>query len=133
MKSYNIMRNSLTILLKTFSENLQALFLYIPSQPTFQRRINVFSTLWINVEITLIQHWKWNKIRRRIFNVAQRWYNISALHWNNFKTTLHTIETTLCNVGTTLIQLCFNLVSTLVKAILNPIRLDMIMGLQIDE
>ena len=28
------------------------------AQPTFQRRINVVSTLWINVEITLIRHWK---------------------------------------------------------------------------
>ena len=48
------------------------------SQPTFQRRINVVSTLWINVEIMLIRRWKWNKIRHWIFNVAQRWYNISA-------------------------------------------------------
>ena len=28
------------------------------TQPTFQRRINVVSTLWINVEITLIRRWK---------------------------------------------------------------------------
>ena len=27
---------------------------YVKPQPTFQRRINVVSTLWINVEITLI-------------------------------------------------------------------------------
>ena len=87
----------------------------IPSQPTFQCRINVVSTLWINVEITLIRHWKWNKIRRRIFNVAQRWYNVSARRWNN--------------VETTLIKRCFNLTWTLVKAILNPIGLVMIMDL----
>ena len=37
------------------------------------------------------------------------------------------------NVGTTLIQRYFNLASTLVKAILNPIGLVMIMDLQIDE
>ena len=43
--------------------NLAKIFLYlrtrlretIVTQPTFQRRINVVSTLWINVEITLIQ------------------------------------------------------------------------------
>ena len=82
--------------------------------------------LWINVEITLIRRWKWNKIRRRIFNVAQRWYNVSARRWNNVETTLHNVETTLHNVGTTLIQRCFNLASTLVKPILNPIGLVMI-------
>ena len=92
----------------------------------FHRWINVVSTLWINVEITLIWRWKWNKIRRRIFNVAQRWYNVSARRWNNVETTLH-------NVGTTLIQRCFNLASTLVKTILNPIGLVMIMDLQIHE
>ena len=80
------------------------------SQPIFQRRINFVSTLWINIEITLIQRWKWNKIRRRIFNIAQRWYNVSARRWNNVETTLHNVETTLHNVGTTLIQHCFNLV-----------------------
>ena len=99
---------------------------FLSSQPTFRRRINVVWTLWINVERTLIRRWKWNKIRRRIFNVAQRWYNVSARRWNNVETTLH-------NVGTTLIQRCFNLASTLVKAILNPIGLVMIMDLQIDE
>ena len=77
------------------------------TQPTFQRRINVVSTLCINVEITLIRRWKWNKIRHWIFNAAQRWYNVSARRWNN--------------VETTLIQSCFNLVSTLLKPILNPI------------
>ena len=49
------------------------------------------STLWINVEITLIRRWKWNKIRRRIFNV-----------------------------DTTLSQFCSNLASTLVKAVSKP-------------
>ena len=84
----------------------------VTTQSTFQHRINVVSVLWINVEITLIRRWKWNKIWRRIFNVAQRWYNVSARRWNN--------------VGTTLIQRCFNLASTLVKPILNPIGLVMI-------
>ena len=99
------------------------------TQPTSQRRINVVSTLWINVEITLIWLWKGNKIQRRIFNVAQHWYNVSA----HVETTLHNVETTLHNVGTTLIQRCFNLASTLVKTILNPIGLVMIMDLQIHE
>ena len=96
------------------------------SQPTFQRRINVVSTLWINVEITLIRRWKWNKIRRRIFNVAQRWYNVSVRRWNNVETTSHNVGTTLHNDGTTLIECCFNLASTLVKPLLNPIGLVII-------
>ena len=70
----------------------------LTTQPTFQRRINVVSTLWINVEITLIQRWKWNKIRRRIFNIAQRWYNVGVRRWNN--------------VETALIQVCLNFVPT---------------------
>ena len=74
----------------------------------------------------LIRRWKWNKIRRRIFNVAQRWYNVSVRRWNNIETTLH-------NVGTTLIKRCFNRASTLVKAILNPIGLLMIVDCEIVE
>ena len=96
------------------------------TQPTFHRRINVISTLWTNVETTLIRRWKWKKIRLQIFNVAQRWCNVSPRRWNNVETTLH-------DVGTTLIQRCLNLASTLVKAILNLIGLVMIMDLQIDE
>ena len=96
------------------------------TQPAFQRWINVVSTLWINVEITLNRRWKWNKIQPRIFNVVQRWYNVSIRRWNNIKTTLH-------NVETTLVQRCFNLVLTLVKAILNPIGLVMIGDCEIIE
>ena len=44
------------------------------TEPTFQRRINVVSTLWI--------------IRRRIFDVAQHWYNVGVWRWNNVETTL---------------------------------------------
>ena len=95
---------------------------YPLSSPTFPRRIDVFSALCINVEITLIQRWKWQKIRRRIFNVAQRLYNVSTRRWNNVETTLH-------NVHTTLYQRCFNVAWTLVKAILNPVGLLMIMNL----
>ena len=64
------------------------------SQPTFQRRINVVSTLWINVEITLIRHWKWNKSD----------VGFSALH--NVDTTL------VSDAETTLIQLYLDVVST---------------------
>ena len=51
----------------------------------FQRCV---STLWISVEMTLIRGWKWSKIWRRIFNVAQRWYNVVVRRWNNVETTL---------------------------------------------
>ena len=50
--------------------------------------INIASTMWINVERTLIRRWKWKKIRRRIFNVAQRWYNFGVRRWSNVETTL---------------------------------------------
>ena len=78
--------------------------IHLRTQPTFQRRINVVSTLWINVEITFIGRWKWNKIRRWIFNVTENWYNVSDWRWNNVKTTLHKFKTTLQDVGTTLFQ-----------------------------
>ena len=108
-------------------------FASIRTQPTFQSRINVVWTLSITVEITLVRRCKCNKIRRRIFNVAQRCYNVSAWRWNNVEITLHNIETMLYNVGTTLIQRCFNLASTLVKAVLNPIGLVMILDCEIVE
>ena len=108
-------------------------FASIRTQPTFQSRINVVWTLSIIVEVTLVRRCKWNKIQRRIFNVAQRCYNVSAWRWNNVEITLHNIETMLYNVGTTLIQRCFNLASTLVKAVLNPIGLVMILDCEIVE
>ena len=79
------------------------------TQPTFQRRINVVSTLWINVKIMLIRRWKWNKIRRRTFNIAQRWCNAGVRRWNK--------------VDKTLFRRCFNVSSALVKAISKPVRL----------
>ena len=83
--------------------------------------------------LNVVNHrWKWNKIRRRIFNVAQRWYNFGARRWNNVEITLHNNET-LYNVGTKLIQRCFNLASTLVKAVLNPIELVMTVDCEIVE
>ena len=122
---------SMLILWRTFLESFMVFLTIFHEvmklfQPSFQGRINVVSTLWINVEITLIRRWKWNKIRRRIFNVAQRWYNVSVRRWNNIETTLH-------NVGTTLIKRCFNRASTLVKAILNLIGLLMIVDCEIVE
>ena len=53
------------------------------TKTTFQCQINIVSTLWITVEITLIRHWKWNKIRSRFFNVAQHWYNVGVQECNN--------------------------------------------------
>ena len=79
------------------------------TQPTFQSRLNIVSTLWINVEITLIWRWKCNKIRHRIFNVAQRLYNVSARRWNNVETTLHNVKTTSHNGDTTFYQYCARL------------------------
>ena len=79
------------------------------TQPTFKRRINIVLMLWIYVEIALIRRWKWNKIRRRIFNVALHWYNVGVRCWNN--------------VDTTLSQRCFNVASTLVKALSKPVGL----------
>ena len=89
-------------------------------QPTFPRRSNVVDQRWNNVDPT----WKMKQ------NLTS---NVGARRWNNLETTLHNVETALHNVGTTLIQRCFKLVSTLVKTILNPIRVVMIMDLQIHE
>ena len=53
-------------------------------------------------------------------------HNVDTTSVPDGETTLRNVETTLHNVGTMLIQRYFNLASTLVKAILNPIRLVMI-------
>ena len=91
-----------------------------------QKKEKTEKETWVNVEITLIRRWKCSKIQRWVFNVAQLWHNFSTRCWNNFKTTLH-------NIGTTLIRRCFNLASTLVKAILNPMVLVMIVDCEIVE
>ena len=100
--------------------------------PTSQRRINLVSTLWITIQITVIRCWKWNnKIQSRIFNVSQHRYNVGVQHWNNVKSALHNVNGTVfqrctmfqrCfNVDMTLSQRCFNLAFTSVKAISKPI------------
>ena len=91
-------------------------------QPTFQPWVNVVSTLWSDVE---------NKTKSDVrFSTL---HNVDTTSVPNVETTLQNVETTLHNVGTTLIQRCFNLASTLVKAILNPIGLVMIVDYEIVE
>ena len=74
------------------------------AQPIFQRRINVVSTLWINVGPTL-------KMKQNPTSDFQRRTTlIQRQCCNNVETTLHNVETTLhvvlrwCNVDTTLFQ-----------------------------
>ena len=93
-----------------------AAFVFKPTL-TYPANISTSDQRCFNVEITLIWRWKWNKIRRRIFNVAQRGYNVSAQRWNNVQTTLHNVETTLHNVDTTLFQPSFDV------TISNPVGL----------
>ena len=84
---------------------------------------NVVDQRWNNVDPTL-------KMEQ---NSTSNFQHCSCRRWNNVETTLHNVETTLHNVGATLIQRCFNLASTLVKAIFNPIGLVMIVGCKIVE
>ena len=92
------------------------------TEPTFQRRINVVSMLWVNVEITL----------SNVENETKSDVGLSTLH-NVDTASVPDVETTLQNVEATLIQRCFNIASILVKAILNPIGLVIIMDLKADE
>ena len=102
------------------------------AQPTFHRRINVVSRFWITVEATLIRRWKWNKIRNRIFNVAQQWYNVGVQQWKNVKSMLGSIDEPVFQYCATSLQRCLNVASTSVKAISKPIWLVKSMGLQKD-
>ena len=61
-----------------FNLHSQLMVRFLPSWPKFQPRVNVVSELKFSIKMTLIQRWKWNKIRRRIFNFAQRWHNVEA-------------------------------------------------------
>ena len=78
------------------------------TQPTFQRRINVVSTFWITLEITLIRRGKRKKIRNRSFIVAQDWYKIGVKRWNNVKSTMHIVDGTVSQSCATSFQRCFN-------------------------
>ena len=111
--------------------------------PTFQRRINIVSTLWITFQIALTRCWKWDQIQSRIFNVAQHWYHVGVQRWNNVKSTLCNVNATVfqrctlslqrCfSVDMTLSQRCSNVASALVKAISRPIWLMKSMDLQKD-
>ena len=102
------------------------------TQPAFHRRINILSRFWITVETTLIRRWKWNKIRNRTFNVAQQWYNVGVQQWKNVKSMLRNTDETVFQYCTTSFQRCFNVASTLVKAISKPIWLVKSMDLQKD-
>ena len=103
---------------------------YCPSM--FQHWINVVSKLWINIEITLIRRWKWNKIRWWIFSVAQSFVSdveTMFIKWF-FNGRQHR-----CNVVPTLIWHFCHVVSTChqhIKATSKPIWLMICTGHQID-
>ena len=61
-----------------FDLHSQLMVRFLPSWRKFQPRVNVVSELKFSIKMTLIQRWKWNKIRRRIFNFAQRWHNVET-------------------------------------------------------
>ena len=102
------------------------------------QHFNFGSTLFQGCGLT-IQNLKWNKIRRRIFRVVQRWYNFgvrveTALNYC-CKTSMQpfsNVAQRCFNVNVTLSQRCFNVASTLVKAISKPIWLVKSMDLQKD-
>ena len=89
------------------------------TQPTFHRRINVVWTLWINTEITSIWRWKWNKIWRQFFNVAQLWYNVDWEVETTLKQRCIMFKQHWNNVDTMLYQHCFNVASMLLKVYRN--------------
>ena len=89
-----------------------------------QRCFNVVDPRWNNVDATLKMKQNPTSDFKRCTTLIQRQRQTLKQRRSNV--------TQRNNSGTTLIQRCFNLVSTLVKAILNPIGLVMIMDLQID-
>ena len=94
-----------------------------------QRFFNFVDQRWNNVDTTL----KMKQNPTSDFQRCTTWIQRESPTMKKRRTALHNVQTTLPNVGTTLVQRCFNLASTLVKAILNPIGLVMVMVLQIDE
>ena len=103
------------------------------TQPIFQPWISIVSTLWINVQMTLIPCWKWNKIRGRIFNVAQRRNKAkqSTTFIQCFLIASQRCFSRRCNSDIKLSQRCLHIASTLVKAISKPIWLLISIDLQI--
>ena len=80
------------------AEFISTRFPYI-SQPTFQRQINFENEAKSDVGFSTL-------------------HDIDSMSVLDVKTTLHNVEKLLYNFGTTLMQRCFNLASTLFKAIL---------------
>ena len=85
------------------------------TQPTFQRRINVVSTLWINETKSDVGYSTLHDVDTpSVPDVETKWKQ------------RYTTSKQRC---TTLYQRCFNLAWTLVKAILNPVGLVIIKDL----
>ena len=95
-----------------------------------QSCFNVVNQRWNNVDPTLKMKQNPTLDFQRCTTLIQ---HQCPRRWNNVETTLHNVEITLHNVGKMLIQRCFNVALTLVKAILNPIRLVMIVDCEIVE
>ena len=100
---------------------------FLPILPTLQRRINVVSTLWINVNVDLTLKFSTSDFQR-CTALIQRQCPTLKQHRNNDTQRRKTLH----NVCTTLTER-FNLASMLVKAMLNSIGLVMIRNLQINE
>ena len=92
-----------------------------------QRCFNLVDQCWNNVDPTLKMKQNPTSDFQRSATLIQRQSPKLKQRWNN-------VTQRRSNVGTKLIQRCFNLASTLVKTILNPVGLVvMIMNLQIQE
>ena len=110
---------------ETMVEILQAFAVPANISTSDQRFFNVVDQRGNNVDPTLKTKENPTSYFQRCTTLIQR----QCPTLNNVETTLHNVETTLHNVDTTLIQSFFNLATTLVKAILNPIGLVTIMDL----
>ena len=94
--------------------------------PTFQRQINIGATLKITVQTMLIRRWEWSKIRNRILNVAQQWYNVGVSietilnqRWKTSMQPFFNVAQCLFNVVSTLIWHYFNVILTWSQCSLN--------------
>ena len=103
------------------------IYVYPASIPTSdQRCFNVVDQRWNNVDSTL-------KIKQNPTSVFQRCTTLIQCQCPTLKQRRKNVTQRQNNTGTTLKQRCFNLVSTLIKTILNPIGLVMIMDCEIVE